>query len=101
MKEEKVKSEYITKKYFNEHLDKRLTENNQILLGALDSILAKRLTEMKEDLSIDINNNQTIIDGYVKNQEDFNQEFSIAKEEIGQMKKVIKSKFGVEIRAIG
>ncbi|MFA7319501.1 MAG: hypothetical protein WC022_02790 [Parcubacteria group bacterium] len=101
MKEEKVKSEYITKEYFNEHLDKRLAENNQVLLGALDSILTKRFTEMREDLNIDINRTQTIIDGYVKSQEDFNQEFSIAKEEIGQIKKVIKSKLGVEIRATG
>jgi hypothetical protein len=101
MEKENAKNKYITQESLEETLDKRLTENNQILLGALDSILEKRFTEMKEDLSIDINSNQAIIDGYVKSQEDSNQEFPIVKEEIGQMKKIIKSKFGVEIRAIG
>jgi hypothetical protein len=96
MNEQNNKTKYVTEEY----LDKRLTENNQILLNAMDSILAKRLTEIKEDLSIDINNNQTIIDGYVKAQEDFKQEFVIMKEEFKQMKRVIKEKLGIEIRAI-
>ena len=95
MSENETKNKYVTEEY----LDERLTENNQVLLGAIDSILAKRLTEIKEDLSIDINNNQTIIDGYVKNQEDFKQEFVIMKEEFKQVKQVVKEKLGVEIRA--
>jgi hypothetical protein len=96
MTEENDKTKYVTEEY----LDKRLTENNQVLLGAMDSILTKRLTEIKNDLSIDINNNQKIIDGYVKAQEDFKLEFTVMKEEFKQMKQVIKEKLGIEIRAI-
>jgi glucose-6-phosphate-specific signal transduction histidine kinase len=96
MSEENNTNKYVTEEY----LDKRLTENNQVLLGAMDSILIKRLTEIKEDLSVDINNNQTIIDGYVKAQEDFKQEFVVMKEEFKQMKQIIKEKLGIEIRAI-
>ena len=96
MDEENVKNKYVTEDY----LDKRLTENNQILLSAMDSILTKRFVEMKEDLRIDINNIQTLIDGYVKEQESFKQEFVIMKEEFKQMKQIIKEKLGIEIRAI-
>jgi hypothetical protein len=100
MSEEKNTNKYVTEKYFDERLDKRLAENNQVLLGAMDSILAKHLTETKEDLKVDINNNQTIIDGYVKSQEDFKQEFVVMREEVKQIKQIIKEKLGVEIRAI-
>ena len=96
MDEENVKNKYVTEDY----LDKRLTENNQILLSAMDSILTKRFVDMKEDLRIDINNIQTLIDGYVKEQESFKQEFVIMKEEFKQMKQIIKEKLGIEIRAI-
>jgi hypothetical protein len=100
MNEENSKNKYITEEYLDKQLDKRLTENNQILLGAMDSILTKRLTEVKEDLRIDINNVQTLIDGYVKAQEDFKQEFVVMKEEISQIKKALKEKLGLEIKAI-
>ena len=96
MNEKNNLNKYVTEEY----LDKRLTENNQVLLGAIDSILTKRLTGIKEDLSVDINNNQTIIDGYVKAQEDFKQEFTVMREEFKQIKKIIKEKLGIEIKAI-
>jgi hypothetical protein len=96
MNEENKKNKYVTEEY----LDKRLTENNQILLNAMDSILTKRLTEAKEELRIDINNVQTLIDGYVKAQEDFRQEFVIMKEEVSQIKKLLKEKFNLEIKAV-
>lgn len=96
MSEENNKNKYITEEY----LDKRLTENNQVLLNAMDLIFAKRLTEVKEELRTDINNNQTIIDGYVKSQEDFKQEFTVMREEVKQIKQIIKEKLGIEIRAI-
>jgi hypothetical protein len=95
MNEENGENKYVTEKY----LDKRLTENNQILLNAIDSIVSKRITEVKEELRIDINNVQTLIDGYVKAQEDFKQEFVIMKEEVSQIKKLLKEKFDLEIKA--
>ena len=88
MSEENKKTEYITKS--------DLEEQTQIILTALD----RRLTEVKDELKHDINNVQALIDGYVKAQEDFKQEFVIMKEEIKQMKKIIKDKLGLEVGAV-
>lgn len=99
MSEENNTNKYITEEY----LDKRLTENNQVLLNAMDSILTKRLGEVNirlDDLKTDVNSVQTLIDGYVKAQEDFKQDFVIMKEEFRQMKQIIKEKLGIEIKAI-
>jgi len=96
MSEEGNKNKYVTE----EHLDKRLEEQTQVILGAMDSILEKRLEGIKEDLRKDINNVQTLIDGYVKAQEDFKKDFVVIKEEVRQIKEIIKEKLGLEIRAI-
>ena len=103
MNEENKKSNYITE----EHLDKRFEEQTQVIIGAVDLIVSKRikeikdeLKEVKDELKEDINNVQTLIDGYVKAQEDFKQDFVIMKEEFKQMKQIIKEKLGIEIRAI-
>ncbi|MDO9231617.1 MAG: hypothetical protein Q7U36_04050 [bacterium] len=100
MSEENNTNKYVTEEYLDKRLDERLSEQTQIILSAMDSTLVKRLSEIKEDLRIDINNNQTIIDGYVKSQEDFKQEFTVMREEFKQMKQIIKEKLGIEIRAI-
>lgn len=94
------KEKFITKEYFEKTLDKRLSQHSQIIIAAVDSILEKRLGKMEERLEKKIDNVQTLIDGYVKAQEDFKQEFVIMKQEMKQMKKVIKEKLGIEIRAI-
>jgi|WetSurMetagenome_2_1015567.scaffolds.fasta_scaffold70829_2 hypothetical protein len=99
MNEENGKNEYVTEKYLDKRLEERLGEQTQIILNAVDSIVSKRLTEAKEELKIDINNVQTLIDGYVKAQEDFKQEFVIMKEEVSQIKKLLKEKFNLEIKA--
>lgn len=96
MTEENSKNKYVTE----EHLDKRLEEQTQVILGAMDSILEKRLEGIKEDLRKDINNVQTLIDGYVKAQEDFKKDFVVIKEEVRQIKDIIKEKLGLEIKAI-
>lgn len=93
---EKEKNEYVTPKY----LDERLSEQTQIIISAVESVLDKRLNEVRDDLRVDINNVQTLIDGYVKAQEDFKQEFVIVKEEMKKIKQVLKDKLGVEIKAI-
>ncbi|HRZ95420.1 MAG TPA: hypothetical protein P5262_02545 [Candidatus Moranbacteria bacterium] len=89
MNEETNKNEYVTRK--------DLEEQTQILLSALDN----RLNQMEDRLRTDINNVQALIDGYVKAQEDFKQEFTIMREEFKQMKQIIKEKLGIEIKAIG
>lgn len=98
-----AKNEYVTAK----DLEGQLGEQTKVIISAVDSMLTKhkeevnkKLDEMKDELKADINNVQTLIDGYVKAQEDFKQEFIIMKEEFRQMKQIIKDKLGIEVRAI-
>jgi hypothetical protein len=106
MEKEAETIEYITRT--------DLEEQTQILLKALDtrfgkmeSSLGKSINDVKDELyivrdelKVDINSNQTLIDGYVKAQEDFRQEFVIMKEEMKQIKRIIKEKLGLEISAV-
>ena len=62
--------------------------------------IEKRMDKLEDNLRKDINNVQILIDGYVKAQEDFKQEFVIMKEEMRQVKKVLKQKLGIEISAM-
>jgi len=91
-----AQNNFITKKY----LDKKLEEQAQILVAAVDNVLIKRLGAAKDELRRDINNVQILIDSYVKAQEDFKQEFVIMKEEVKRIKDVLREKLGVEIQAI-
>jgi len=119
LKKNKIKIAYVT------HAD--LAEQTQIILGAIDGrfngvdtrfdkmderidTLATRVNirfnnvdarfdELETELKSDINASQISLDGYVKSQEDFKQEFVIMKEETRQIKQVFKQKLGVEIRA--
>jgi len=89
------KKEYIIRK--------DLKEQTQILLKAFNSRFDKlegHITDVKDELRRDINNVQTLIDGYVKAKESFRQEFEVMKAEMKQLKKIIKEKLGLEIRAV-
>ncbi|MBI4708697.1 MAG: hypothetical protein HY764_00640 [Candidatus Portnoybacteria bacterium] len=87
------KFEHIDKKFDNidkkfEHVDTRF-----ILLGS-------KLTEHDKRFDIlekKIDQTWGLIDGYVKAQEDFREEFKIMKYKMTQVEKVIKAKLGVEI----
>lgn len=105
------KDQLVTKNYFEKTLDKRLAQQTQVIIAAVDGVLTKRfvvfgqqidkrIEKSEERLGKKIDNVQTLIDGYVKAQEDFKQEFVIMKEEMKQVKKVLKEKLGIEIRAI-
>jgi hypothetical protein len=114
MEKDNEKIEYITKAY----LEEQMGEQAKIIISAVDGVLVKRLGDMenrlkidiknvrdelyivRDELKADINSNQALIDGYVKAQEDFKQEFVIMKEEIRKMKMILKEKLGVEISAI-
>jgi hypothetical protein len=100
-----AKNEYVTRK----ELESLLTEQSKIIVGAVDVLLNKRTVEIKTEIREDlkatekrlekkIDNVQTLIDGYVKAQEGFKQEFVIMKEEFRIMKDVIREKLGVEIK---
>ncbi len=101
------KEQFVTNKYLNE----QLAEHAEAIIEAVDGVLTKRfvvfgqqmeeiIEESEERLGKKIDNVQTLIDGYVKAQEEFKQEFVIMKEEIKQIKSVLKKKLGVEISAI-
>jgi hypothetical protein len=86
-------------------LEGLLSEHTQTILSAMDMRFNKmeahfdrRIDNVRDDLRIDINNIQTLIDGYVKAQEDYKQEFEIMKKEHDLMKKIIKEKLGLEIK---
>jgi hypothetical protein len=106
MIEENNKTEYITRKDLEEQTQVLLNAMDSILnkrLGVVDSVLDKRFTEINDKLDgvkTDVNNVQTLIDGYVKAQESFRQEFEIMKVKFEQMKKIIKEKLGLDVRAI-
>jgi hypothetical protein len=106
----KTKKEYITHK----ELERLLAEQSKIIVGAVDVLLNKRTVEIKAEvkevrkdlrmtekrLEKKIDNVQTLIDGYVKAQEEFKQDFVIMKEEVRIMKNIIKEKLGVEVKII-
>ena len=50
-------NKYISEDYLNKRLEERLGEQTQVILNAVDSIVFKYLTETREDLKIDVNNN--------------------------------------------
>jgi len=88
----KQNNNYVTRK--------DLEEMSQSIILAVDNIVSRRLKKTEERLEKKIDNVQTLIDGYVKAQEEFKQEFVIMKEEVKQIKLVLKQKLGVEIKAI-
>jgi hypothetical protein len=96
MSEKRNKNEYVTKT----DLEKLIKEQTRVLLNSIDSVMEKRLEKVESRLSKKIDGVQNTIDGYVKVQEYFKQEFLIMKEEIKQIKKAFKDKFGLEIKAI-
>ena len=85
--------QFITKEY----LDEKFKEQAQVIVAAVDGVLDKRLEKTEENLKKEINNVQTLIDAYVKTQEDFKQEFTIIKEEMNRVKEILKEKLGVEV----
>lgn len=92
----KLKGEqFVTKEY----LDEKFKEQAQIIIAAVDGVLDKKLEKTEENLKKEINNVQTLIDAYVKAQEDFKQEFIVIKEEMNKIKQILKEKLGVEISA--
>lgn len=94
------KEQLVTKKYLDKKLDEKLTEHSRVIISAVDEILTRRLGETEVKMSKKIDGVQSLIDAYVKEQEDFKQEFVIMKEEMRQIKSAIKKKLGIQIRAI-
>ena len=121
MDKEINKNKYVTE----EHLDKKLGEQTQVIITAVDSILNTRLKKTEDNLRSEIyavrnelkteigevgsgvdrvdekiDKLQTDIDGLIKKQDDFEEEHVIMKEEVKQMKGAFKDKLGVTIQVI-
>ena len=99
--DEKIK--YVT----SGEMDKKLEEHAQVIISAVDTIITtrlgkvnERLDEVESKLEKKIDGLQTDVDWLVKKQSDFEQEHVIMKEEVKQMKGVLKDKLGVEIEAV-
>lgn len=69
-------------------------------INLLQISLEKRFDGFRNELKTDINGVHMLMDGYVKTQEDFKDEFEITKEEVKQIKEVVNKKFKIEIKAI-
>lgn len=91
----KRKDSFITKKYF----DKAIKDYSETIIEAVNFGFEGNKSAHKK-LEEKIDKTWKSIDGYVKAQEAFRQEFIIMKEEIKQIKRVLKEKLGVEVRAI-
>lgn len=92
-------NDFVTKEYLDKKLDDKFKEYSQVLVEAVDGVLEKRLKETEERLGVKVGDVKSLIDGYVKAQEEFKQEFVIMKEEVRKIKDALKEKLGVEISA--
>ena len=97
----------ITKKDLEEILDKKLDSKliqyQAAILEAVDFKFQKTDAKINEaqneisELRKDIRNLTTTLDNFLKRLTDWEDEFTLLKAEVDQMKSVFKEKFGVEI----
>ena len=96
------KENFVTKKYFN----KMLGGHSKVILEAVNAGFEGvngQLSENKKErkkLEEKIDKSWKAIDGYVKAQENFKEEFVVMKGEMKHVKHTLKDKLGVEVRAI-
>lgn len=109
MKKKTTKQQPVTQ----DHLHKALSEQSKVIVGAFGSKITeiksqvglvntdiKEIKKQLKETNARVDKTYNLIDRYLKAQEDFIQEFSILKAEIAKIKKVIKDKLGIEIRAL-
>lgn len=102
---------YVTKEDLEEVLDKKFAQYQAVILEAVDSkhritqnSISEFRTEIRNEVSElrnDIRNLTTTLDNFLKRLTDHEDEFTILKAEVDQMKAVFKEKFGVEILVQG
>lgn len=83
-------------------VDEKLAEHDS-RFTALEIAMKFGFNESKkrdEKLEAKIDKSITLLDGYVNKQESFKREFTVVKEEMRQVKGVMKNKLGVEIKAV-
>ncbi|MFZ2975429.1 MAG: hypothetical protein WA055_02230 [Candidatus Moraniibacteriota bacterium] len=85
-----------------EAIDKRFdsVDNRFGIVDTRFNMASNRLDEVESNIKHDINNVQILIDGYVKAQENMREEFVIMKEEMKQIKRILKDKLGLEVSAV-
>ena len=100
-------TEYVTKKELEEVLDKKFSQYQAVILEAVDgrhritqNDSIEFRTEVRNEISElrnDIRSLTTTLDNFLKHLTDWEDEFTILKAEVDQMKLIFKEKFGVEI----
>ena len=95
----KQNNEPVTREYFERVLDEHSNSIIEAVNFGFENINTKLGDNKEEHERIEKKMNQswTIMDGYVKAQEDFREEFKIMKHKMSKIEKVIKLKLGVEI----
>jgi len=83
-----------------EYLDRALAENREYVDNALaeqSMSILEAVSDGFEELKQKIEETRNLLDGYVKDQEDFKQEFTIVDYKVRKIEKVIKKELSVEI----
>ena len=93
-------TDYITKKELEEVLDKKLAQYQATILDAVNYQHQETKKEISE-LRTSIRELTTTLDNFLKHLTDWEDEFTILKAEVDQMKSVFKEKFGVDILVQG
>ena len=86
-------------KRLDENLDERFEEHSKIIIEAVNHGFEEN-KKAHQIMETKIDETANLIDGYVKAQEDFKQEFTILKSEVDKIKEVIKNKLGIKITAL-
>jgi len=91
-------------KRFDEH-DKRFDKQDKEISDIKTGLFSvkydlKELSSTVAEIKDGQGEMMSLLDGYVKSNEDFKEEFYIMRTEVGEIKKVIKEKLGVEISLI-
>lgn len=98
-------SSEITKKDFEEVLDKKFDEKmpqyQAAIIEAVDekfNSLREEMYRLHKEIQEEIRRLTTTLDNFLKRLTDWEQEFIILKAEMDRVKEVIKEKLGVEVR---
>lgn len=89
-------ADYITKKELEEVLDKKFSQYQATIVGAMD-FRFERLESQTREFDKKLTALTVTLDNFLKHLTDWEDEFTILKAEVDQMKAIFKEKFGVEI----
>ncbi|OGZ56677.1 MAG: hypothetical protein A3H64_02975 [Candidatus Ryanbacteria bacterium RIFCSPLOWO2_02_FULL_45_11c] len=89
-------ADYVTKKELEDVLDKKFSQYQTAIIGAID-FRFERLESQTREFDKKLSTLTVTLDIFLKHLTDWEDEFTILKAEVDQMKVIFKEKFGVEI----